>query len=368
MEYMRRALALARKAVGSTLPNPAVGAVVVKDGHVVGEGYTQPPPGPHAEAVALGQAGLAARGAGVYVSLEPCCPPKAGRTPPCTDAVIAAGVAEVHVAILDPDPQVNGEGLRRLREAGLTVHLGQREAEARRLLEGYIKHRTTGLPFVIGKFAASLDGRIAAASGDSRWIAGPEARRWAHRLRTQVDAIAVGSTTVVVDDPLLTARPRDRPAARQPLRIVVDTRGRTSPLAQVLAGPAPTLIACAGDVSPAWRTAIEATGAEVLATPKEGEHVDLLALLTALAQRGVLSLLVEGGGVLLGGFFDRGLVDKVHAVIARMVMGAAGAPAAVAGRGAYRMSDALRLHEATVQRLGEDILVTGYPQYRELVE
>ncbi len=277
---------------------------------------------------------------------------------------MAAGIAEVHIAMLDPDPQVNGGGLRQLQESGLAVHLGEREAEARRLLEAYIKHRTTGLPFVIAKFAASLDGRIAAASGDSRWIAGPQAREWAHRLRSQVDAIAVGSNTVVVDDPSLTARPQGQESSHQPLRIVVDTRGRTSPLAQVLTGPARTLIASVQEASPAWRSALEAAGAEVLTLPKEGEHVDLLALLKALGQRGVLSLLVEGGGVLLGGFFDRGLVDKVHAVIAPMIIGAGEAPAAVAGQGAFRLAEALRLHDVTVEGLGEDILVTGYPSAR----
>ena len=364
---MTRALALARKALGTTSPNPAVGAVVVRDGQVVGQGYTRPPPGPHAEVVALQQADRSARGAALYVTLEPCC--HHGRTPPCTDAILAAGIAEVHVALLDPDPQVNGAGLSRLQAAGLSVHLGEEEASARRLNEAYIKHRTQGLPFVIAKFAASLDGRIAAASGNSRWVSGPEARQWAHRLRAQVDAIAVGSNTVVIDDPSLTARPRGREAARQPLRVVVDTRGRTPPTAQVLAsagGAARTLIATAEASSPAWRAALEAAGAQVLPLPKDGDHVDLLALLRLLAQRGVLSLLVEGGGVLLGAFFDKGLVDKVHAVISPTIIGAADAPAAVAGKGAYRMADALRLRDVTVRRLGEDMLVTGYPQYPQV--
>lgn len=358
---MTHALALARRA-GNVSPNPAVGAVVVApDGSVLGEGFTRPPPGPHAEVVALEQAGERARGAALYVTLEPCA--HHGRTPPCADAIIAAAVAEVHIALLDPDPQVDGRGRKALEAAGIAVTVGEGEAESRRILEAYLKHRSRGLPFVIAKFAASLDGRIAAASGDSRWVAGPEARAWAHELRTEVDAILVGSSTVVIDDPLLTARPDDREAERQPLRVVVDTRGRTPPMARVLGGVGPTLIATAGDAPTAWRAALEAAGAEVLAFPRDREHVDLHALLQALARRDILSLLVEGGGVILGSFFDRALVDKVHAVIAPVIVGAADAPAAVAGRGAYRIADALRLRDITVDRLGEDILVTGYPQY-----
>ena len=364
---MQRALALARGALGATSPNPTVGAVLVApDGTVVGEGFTQPPPGPHAEIVTLGQAGSRARGATLYVTLEPC--PHYGRTPPCTDAIIAAGIAEVHYAMADPDPKVNGRGHRALVAGGIRVVVGDGEAEAWRINEAFIKHRTRGLPFVIAKFAASLDGRIASASGDSRWVSGPEARQWAHQLRTQVDAILVGSATAVIDDPLLTARPDGSEAQRQPLRVVVDTRGRTPPMARVFTGPARTLVATAADSPAAWRAVLEARGAEVVPLPKQGEHVDLLALLRELARRDVLSVLVEGGGVVLGSFFDRGLVDKVHAVIAPIIIGSADAPAAVAGQGSYRMTDALRLRDVTVERLGEDILITGYPQYPDAAE
>lgn len=361
---MQRALDLARGALGATSPNPSVGAVIVRDGEIVGEGFTQPPPGDHAEIVALKQAGDSARGAALYCTLEPC--PHFGRTPPCADAIIEAGVAEVHYAMADPDPNVDGGGRRKLEAAGIAVHAGEGEADAGRINEAFIKHRTKGMPFVIAKFAASLDGRIAAASGDSRWVSGPEAREWAHDLRTKIDAILVGSTTVVVDDPLLTARPGGKDAERQPLRVVVDSRGRTPPMARVLGGPARTLVATvksAPSASGGWRASLRAAGAEVLELPSEGERVDLQALLRELAGRDVLSLLVEGGGVILGSFFDAGLVDKLHAVIAPIVVGAEDAPAAVAGRGAYRMADALRLRDITVDRLGEDLLVTGYPDY-----
>ena len=357
---MQRALELARGALGTTSPNPTVGAVLTgPDDAIVGEGFSQPPPGPHAEIVALRQAGPRARGATLYVTLEPC--PHQGRTPPCTDAIIAAGVAEVRYSLADPDPRVDGGGHRALEAAGIRVVPGEGEAEARRINEAFIKHRTRGLPFVVAKFAASLDGRIAAASGDSRWVSGPQTREWSHRLRTELDAILVGSSTVIVDDPQLTARPGDREAERQPLRVVVDTRGRVPPMARVLTGPGRTIVATADSSTASWRAAIKARGAEILILPRRGDRVDLLALLQELARRDILSVLVEGGGVILGSFFDRGLVDKLHAVIAPMIIGAADAPAAVAGQGAFRLADALRLRDVTLERLGDDILVTAYP-------
>jgi diaminohydroxyphosphoribosylaminopyrimidine deaminase/5-amino-6-(5-phosphoribosylamino)uracil reductase len=361
--FMSRALDLARGSPVPTSPNPTVGAVVVAEGKIVGEGVTEPPPGRHAEAVALDQAGERASGATLYVTLEPHC--FQGRTTPCTAAIIASGIAEVHYALRDPDPRVNGEGHRVLEAAGIGVVADEGEAEARRDLEAYIKQRETGLPFVIAKFAASLDGRIGAASGDSRWVSGPTAREWSHRLRTRIDAIICGSETVIVDDPRLTARPDGEDAARQPLRVVVDSRGRVPPMARVFEKTdwALTLVATGEDASASWRASIQATGAEVLTFAKHGEHVDLEELLRELAKRDVVTALVEGGGVLLGGFFDRGLVDKVHAIIAPIIIGAAEAPGAVAGEGAYRMADALRLRDITVERLGEDILVTGYPMY-----
>jgi diaminohydroxyphosphoribosylaminopyrimidine deaminase/5-amino-6-(5-phosphoribosylamino)uracil reductase len=360
--FMSRALELAREAPAPTSPNPTVGAVIVADGEIAGEGVTEPPPGRHGEIVALEQAGDRARGATLYVSLEPCS--HHGRTPPCTDAVIAAAIAEVHYSVADPDPE-GGGGQAALEAAGVRVVAGEGEAEARRINEAFFKHRETGLPFVIAKFAASLDGRIAAASGDSRWVSGPTAREWSHRLRTRIDAIICGSETIIIDDPLLTARPKGQDARRQPLRVVVDSRGRVPPMARVFEGTdwALALVATTEEAPAAWRASVEATGTEVLTFAKDGDHVDLEELLRELAKRDVLIALVEGGGVLLGGFFDRALVDKVHAIIAPIIVGAADAPGAVAGRGAYRMADALRLRDITVERLGEDILVTGYPAY-----
>jgi len=356
---MQRALDLARTAEHVVSPNPIVGCVIVSSaGEIIAEGATQPPPGPHAEVVALEQAGDRARGATVYVTLEP--HSFHGNTPPCTDALIEAGVAEVHYAVADPDKRISGDGHRQLEAGGIKVIAGEGEDEARRVNEAFFKHRTTGLPFVIAKYAMSLDGRIAAASGDSRWVSGPETRAWAHRMRPRIDAILVGSETVVIDDPQLTARPEGVANPRQPLRVVVDSRGRIPPMSQVLAGDSPTLVATTDQAPANWRASIEATGAEVLALPSSDGHVDLRALCQELGKRNILTLLVEGGGVILGGYFDANLVDKIHAIIAPIIVGAADAPTPVAGHGADRMAEALHLHDITVERLGEDILVTGY--------
>lgn len=371
--FMARALTLAREVEGRTSPNPAVGAVVVKDGRIVGEGRYEGPGSPHAEVVALESAGELARGATLYVSLEPC--PHHGRTPPCTDAIVRAGVAEVHFAHLDPDPRVSGQGRAQLERVGIRVVVGEGEAEARRINEAYLKHRTSGRPFVVAKFACSLDGKIAATSGDSRWVSGPQTRAWAHQLRTRIDAIAVGINTVLVDDPQLTARPDDPDgpstgsgtvlAGRQPLRVILDSRGRTPREAKALGCGGRTLVATTEASPEGWRRQMAEAGAQVAVLPaEEAGRVSLPALLELLGKSDVLTLLVEGGGILQGSFFDQGLVDKVHAVVAPMIIGGQAAPTAVAGRGAARMADALRLREVTVERLGEDVLVTGYPSDR----
>jgi diaminohydroxyphosphoribosylaminopyrimidine deaminase/5-amino-6-(5-phosphoribosylamino)uracil reductase len=346
-EPMREALAEAEQALGWSSPNPAVGAVLVRDDRIVGRGRTQPPGGDHAEVVALREAGELARGATAYVTLE-------------------AGVSHVEYALDDPDPQVDGRGAQRLRAASVEVRDGDGAAEAAEQLAGYLTQRRTGRPRIVAKFAASVDGHIASASGDSRWVSGPETLEWAHRERPKLDAIVVGSGTVVVDDPELTARPGgSAEGAHQPLRVVVDTRGRTPPTARVLAGPSPTLVATSERSPDAWRAEMEAAGAEVVVLPEARDHVDVTAVLDELGRRGVLTALIEGGGVLHGAFFDAHLVDYVHAVIAPIVIGAASAPTAVAGCGAQRMATAPRLAKLTVKRLGEDVLISGVPVWPE---
>ena len=356
-EYMRVALEEADAALGTTSPNPAVGAVLVRDGRIVGRGHTQPPGGPHAEVMALREASDAARGATMYVTLEP--HNHQGRTPPCTEAIIEAGVTAVRYAIDDPNPLVAGSGATRLREAGIEVTSGDGAAESARLLEGYLHHRATGRPLVIVKYASSLDGRIASASGDARWVSGPEARAWVHHLRTKVDAIMVGSGTALADDPELTARPEGVEEPHQPLRIVVDAQGRLPATARVLGRG--SLIATTEASRADWRAALAATGAEVLTLPSDGRYVSLEALLDSLGERGVLGMIVEGGGGLLGALFDQRMVQRLYAVIAPVIIGAAEAPSAVSGSGARVMADAPRLRDLSVERLGEDTLISGVP-------
>jgi diaminohydroxyphosphoribosylaminopyrimidine deaminase/5-amino-6-(5-phosphoribosylamino)uracil reductase len=363
---MSRALELAREVQGRTSPNPSVGAVIVKDGRIVGEGGTERPGDRHAEVVALQAAGSNAKGGTMYVTLEPCS--HRGRTPPCTEAITAAGVTTVSFAHEDPDPHVSGRGREQLEQAGIVLSEGEGEGEARRINEGYLMHRTQGRPFVIAKFAASLDGKIAATSGDSRWVSGPGTRGWSHELRTRVDAIAVGVSTVVIDNPQLTARPNDKLSEHQPLRVVVDSRGRTPKDAGVLSCDSPTLIATTSQSAQAWRDEMTQAGARVEVLPDDGAgHVNLPALMKTLAESDVLTLLVEGGGVLHGSFFDEALVDKVHAVVAPIIIGG-DAPSAVVGQGAERMADALRLHDVTVDQLGNNVLIRGYTTARASAE
>ncbi len=358
MSYMERALALARKALGTSSPNPAVGAVLVKDGVVVGEGWTQPPGQAHAEVMALMQAGLAARGATLFVTLEPCC--YQSRTPPCTKALMEAEVAEVHAATIDPNPQVNGRGMAELEEAGIQTYLGEREEEAQEMIEAHAKFINTGRPFVTVKFAMSLDGKIATRSGDSRWITGQEARRYVHQLRAASDGILVGVNTVLSDDPRLTARDDGEAAlVRQPLRVVVDSHGRTPVAARLFKQPGKTLLVTAREVV---EKELRWPGVEVEVEylPAEDGSVDLAALVKLLGRRGLASLLVEGGGTITGSLFDRRLVDKVVAFIAPLIIGGKGAPSPVEGLGIERVAQALRLARVRVEHFGQDTAIIGY--------
>lgn len=355
MSEMRRALSLARRALGSVSPNPAVGAVVVKNGVVVGEGWTQPPGGHHAEVAALEQAGDAARGAVLYVSLEPC--NHHGRTPPCVDALLAAGISEARVAIADPNSSVTGGGVERLRDAGVRVVVGERRREAATMLEAYLKWAGTGRPFVTAKFAMSLDGKIATRTGDSKWITGDRARWHVHDLRATSDAVMVGINTVLADDPLLTAREgKGRPLERQPVRVVIDSRARLPENSRLLSHPGEVLVAAAS------RSAtLSDAGVEVALLPSPDGTVDLERLLYFLGgQRAVTSVLVEGGKTLLGSLFDLGLVDKVVAFVAPTIIGGDEAPTAIGGRGVDMMSDALRLERVKVRRFGRDTAIIGY--------
>lgn len=359
---MQRALELAKRARGRTSPNPLVGAVLVKDGTVVGEGYHHNAGGAHAEINALRDAGDRARGATLYVTLEPCC--HYGRTPPCTHALIEAGINEVHMAMLDPNPRVAGQGRDELEHAGIRTVVGEEAQAARVLNETYIHWIQTDRPFVLAKFAMSLDGKIATHTGDARWISAPASRRYTHHLRDELDAILVGVDTVIADDPRLTTR-LEKDDVRHPLRVVLDSCGRTPLDATLLnsAQPGRTLIATTDAMPTETRRSLEGGSTEVIVVPTDTDgRVDLPALLDHLGAREITSVLVEGGSTVLGSFFRLRLVDKVVAFVAPMIIGGAAAPTPVGGAGADRIADASQLSDLSIQRLETDLLVTGYPE------
>lgn len=358
---MSHALALAARGLGRTWPNPAVGCVLVRGGRIIGRGWTQPGGRPHAERRALDQAGDA-RGATAYVTLEPCA--HHGQTPPCADALIAAGVARVVTALTDPDPRVAGRGHARLRAAGIPVTEGVLETEARRLNAGFLKRVTMGLPFVTLKLATTLDGRIATASGESRWITGPEARRFVHLLRLTHDAVMVGSGTARADDPDLTAR--DIGAPHQPLRLVIDRSLSHSPDSRLghSAHAHPVWLIHGPGVSENRRGAWQSTGATLLSCPEDSGHLDLRAAFRLLADRGLTRILCEGGGTLGAALIRAGLIDDLIQITAGKLIGAEGvpclgplAPAPLAAAPAFQLAD---------QRpLGADVLThwTGLPGF-----
>jgi diaminohydroxyphosphoribosylaminopyrimidine deaminase/5-amino-6-(5-phosphoribosylamino)uracil reductase len=356
---MRRALALAERGRGSTRPNPVVGAVLVRDGRVVGEGYHVRPGEPHAEVHALAAAGAAARGATLYVSLEPCC--HTGRTGPCTEAILAAGPTRVVVGYRDPNPRVDGRGTARLRRAGIRVDVGCLEAECRAANRAFAVWIREGRPLVTLKAAVTLDGFLADRFRRARrapvWITGEAARREAHVLRAAHDAVLVGAGTVRADDPRLTVRLPGLRGAPGPLRVVLDGRLRTPATAHLLDGGPPTLIVTAADGPGRGRArALEARGAEVLALPGRDGRVALRRVLGALAEREVQSLLVEGGAEVLGAFVDARLVDRVALFVAPRLLGA-GVPMA-AGRG-VPVAQALRLGPIAARPIDGDLLLTA---------
>jgi diaminohydroxyphosphoribosylaminopyrimidine deaminase / 5-amino-6-(5-phosphoribosylamino)uracil reductase len=355
-KMMRAALALARKGVGKTAPNPAVGCVIVRDGVVVGKGWHKKAGTPHAEVHALNEAGELAAGADVYVTLEPCS--HFGKTPPCARALVAAGVARVIVAMEDPNPLVSGRGIHILRSAGIEVIVGLLENEARELNLPFIKWIQTRRPFVILKSALTLDGKSATASGDSRWITGDKSRREVHRLRGVVDAIMVGVGTVIKDDPQLTCRIS---GGKDPIRIVVDSNLRI-PLHAALFNAhskAKTMIAtCCPDSAKV--AAVAAHGAEVIACAGRSGKVDLNHLFGQLGAMGIQSILLEGGSHLAGAALRAGLIDRLMIFIAPKLVAGVGM-GLFAGQGVALMGDALRLEDVTVRRVGADILVQARP-------
>ena len=363
-ELMDRALARGETARRRSAPNPWVGAVVVRDGEVVGHGATQAPGGPHAEIEALREAGDRARGATVFTTLEPCA--HQGRTGPCVVALAEAGVTRVVVAIEDPDPHVAGKGIAQLRDLGVTVDVGIGADAAARSLAPYLVHRRLGRAFTLVKTAMSLDGRIAARDGSSQWITGAASRADAHRLRAESQAIVIGAGTALADRPRLTVRDADGPVHSQPLRVLLDATGRV-PAEGPLFDPelAPTLVvttdAVADDAQRAWLAA----GAKVLTVPAAtGAGVDLTATLEVLAGLGVLQALVEGGAALSGSLVESGLADRLVTYVAPTVLGRDGRPALDLA-GPARIADAARWRLVDVARVGTDVRLDYEPPLRE---
>jgi diaminohydroxyphosphoribosylaminopyrimidine deaminase / 5-amino-6-(5-phosphoribosylamino)uracil reductase len=356
---MKLPLQLAAKGAGWVSPNPMVGAVVVKDGLIVGKGFHRRVGAPHAEVEALRQAGKAAKGADLYVTLEPC--NHQGRTPPCTQAILSAGVSRVIIATMDPNPQVAGGGGEYLKSRGVSVETGLLEQEARRLNEAWFHWVATGRPWVIAKAACSLDGKIATAGGESQWLTGEAARAFGHRLRHRVDAILVGLNTALSDDPQLTTRLL-RGRGRDPIRVVLDSRLRLPLTAKLLHldSPAPTWVACTREAPKEKIRAIKDLGAEVLVFPPEAGRVPLKPLLELLGRQQVQSLLVEGGAEVLGGFFDQRLVNQFYFFFAPKILGGRAAPGVLGGEGVARLAEAHQAKAPIISRIGPDLLISGY--------
>ncbi len=354
--FMQIALDLAARGRGRVEPNPMVGAVVVGDGRIVGRGWHREFGGPHAEVFALDDAGDAARGATLYVTLEPCC--HQGKTPPCTEAVISAGIGRVVAAMMDPFPEVAGRGLQLLSEAGIEVECGVLEGRAMKLNAPFVKLVTTGRPYVIAKWAMSLDGKIATRTGESRWISSEASRRRAHEMRNIVDAVMIGIGTAVVDDPELTCRIE---SGRNPRRIIVDSTARLALDSKLVrsAREVETIVA-ATDAAPAGRVrALRDAGCKVLQVAARDARVDLDALLGLLGGLKLTNVLVEGGGELLGELIGRRLADSAMVFIAQKVIGGRDAPVPVAGEGITPLGDALELTDVRVEQMGPDILIEG---------
>ena len=370
MHYMKLALKLAARGAGWVSPNPMVGAVVVKDGRLVGRGWHRRVGAAHAEVEALRQAGDAARNADLYVTLEPC--NHLGRTPPCTQAILGAGVARLIIATQDPNPQVTGGGAEYLRSRGVVVETGLLAAAARRLNEAWFHWVNTGRPWVIAKAACSLDGKIATAGGESQWLTGEAARAFGHRLRHQVDAILVGIDTVLADDPLLTTRlPDNHPKndkrktkkpGKDPIRLVLDSKLRIPLTAKLLHldSPAPTWVACTDASPPQKVRKLERLGAEVLRLPQDSGRVSLPDLLKLLGARQIQSLLVEGGAEVLGSFFDQNLINMFHFFYAPKILGGRNAPGVLGGRGVHFLKDAHPAQNLELRCLGPDLLISGH--------
>lgn len=354
--FMRQVLDLALKAHGRTSPNPLVGALVVADDRIIGQGYHRRAGEDHAEIAALRDAGDQTTGATLYTNLEPCC--HQGRTPACVDSIIPAGIKRVVIAHADPDPRVDCGGIKRLRDAGIEVVEGVLETEARRLNAAYLKYITQSLPYVTVKMAMSLDGKIATTTGESKWITCDESRHRVHELRNQTDAILVGIGTVLADDPQLNVR-IEVPDIRHPQKIIVDSKARVPNRCRTITREPRTIVAVAPKASPSRISALQEVGAHVEVVEGSSVKVDVTRLMYRLAELEIMNLLVEGGGGVAASLFEAGLVDRVVCFVSPMIIGGETAPSPVGGSGVLRLDEAHYLKEVTYEPSGRDLMISG---------
>jgi diaminohydroxyphosphoribosylaminopyrimidine deaminase/5-amino-6-(5-phosphoribosylamino)uracil reductase len=361
-KFMLEALALARSQMGKTSPDPMVGAVIVKNGRVVSKGYHAEQGTPHAEAFAIKKAGDNAKGATLYLNLEPCS--HYGYNPPCTQAIIKSGIKRVVASMQDPNPLVNGKGFSQLRDAGIVVEAGLLEEEARKLNEAFIKFITTNMPFVILKTAMSMDGKTATATGDSKYITGLPSRRLVHVLRTYVDAMMVGVSTVIIDDPMLTVRDvgDENITKRDPKKIILDANADIPLNSYILKHePEKTIVVAGKGAAKNKLEKIRKTGANVLIAETKKGQVDLKKLLVELGEDNITSIMIESGGTLAASALKEGIVDKVMFFVAPILIGGKTAPTPVGGDGFKKLSQAIKLHDTDIKMIGNDVLIEGYP-------
>lgn len=362
---MQQALELALKGEGRTSPNPLVGAVVVKDGKIVGCGYHRKAGGKHAEIFALNQAKSRAKGGSLYVTLEPCS--VFGKTPPCVGKIISSGISEVFIGMADPNPLNKGKGIKILRSSGIKVKVGILRKDLIKLNEVFVKYITKRLPFVTIKIAQSLDGKIATRTGDSRWITGSHARRYVHQLRSKTDAILVGVNTIIKDNPLLTSRlrySRNISRERQPIKIVVDSTLRIPVQARIFSQESPAkVIVATTKFAPPKKIEILSKYAEIIVFGDKDNRISLQNLMRTLAEREITSVFVEGGGEVAASLLKEKLVDKVLFFIAPKIIGGRDAITSVEGEGILKINQAIGLKDIEIIRFGEDILLRGYPVY-----
>ena len=356
--YMKLAIDLALKGEGQTSPNPLVGAVVVKSGKVIAKGYHKKAGLPHAETIALLKAGSQSIGADLFVNLEPCC--HHGRTPPCVEAIIEAGIKRVVIGVSDPNNLVNGKSIRLLRKKGVGVVTGVLKKDCEKLNESFFKYIRTGRPFLILKSALSLDGKIATRMGDSKWITGPKARDYAHQLRGRVDAVLVGSGTVVSDDPRLTMRLKNS-SMFNPIRIIVAGKNNISISSKVFnnSHKEQVIYATTNAFSPVRKAKLEKIGVEVLLVKHKRGQVNLSLLMEELGRRGITSVMVEGGAEISGSIFKEKLIDRVIYFIAPKIIGGRNSPTPVGGEGVDELKDFMRIKNMSINKLGEDLVIEG---------